>query len=450
MDYALSLKTGIHISAAEVSKSAAYRASLKFLLICPECGEPVHFRKLEPPYNTPFFAHYKQQEAAKALHDCSLRAVGTSFKPASQVIPGLAHGQTVDRFQHDFYKSFHSSFGNYSDELFSYLNNVEHQQISDKKYIAYIKAVEKEFSNSCVKRIEFSRNDILLTESVADVCLFLKSSYGRWIGGVLHHIANFVAASHQPSMQESAIGRIPILHNRKSFVFALDHSKLTTIQSHIKRIQPSDSLLAQISAALIGYVLLKWRFPGAEIDLVTTAKLQVSTASNFSKQHILNSQIRSQTPIDPSILRHISKRNSEAVSTAIQVGTKNTQSAIARRQAKISASYEKLTTENTINPTKNSHPAFVTSIDGLNSPLQISADTERRILLLMNEAKSLPAPQETLETKEDVLEWSGKRNAIEAYFLAGFNGVAHTPAKFSDPTLSARLKGWLQLAKQIK
>ena len=65
MEFAISLKSGEYLSASSLAESSAYRASVKYLLVCPECGEPVHFRVREIPYNTPFFSHYKQIQNIK-------------------------------------------------------------------------------------------------------------------------------------------------------------------------------------------------------------------------------------------------------------------------------------------------------------------------------------------------------------------------------------------------
>lgn len=460
MDYALSLKNGVHISAADLSESAAYRAALKFLLVCPECGEPVHFRQLESPYNTAFFAHYKQHKSAKALHECSLRTLGASLKPASEVIQGIKHGQTVDRFQHDFYKTFHASFGKYSDQLFSYLNYVEHQTLSNRKYSAFINAIQKEFSNSCVSRTEFSRGDTSLAESVSDICLFLKSSYGNWVGNVLHHIAHFVASAYQIEVADSKIGRVPITHDEQSFVFALDISRLNNHKESRLPIQPSEDVLAQISSSLVGYIVLKWRIPSSKIELITTKKLHSEIVRNSAPVDHPITFTSTSSKIDPSILRHISNRNTYAVATAIEAGVKNVQKAASKRWPNSMSTENNLASESTPKSTESinkndegqsTKPTyFVASAEGLNSPFRINADSERRVRLLIYEAKRLPPPNSHLETREEILAWSGKKNSIEAYFLAALNEVPHTPARFTDPTLSARLSGWLQLAKTIK
>lgn len=457
MEYALSLKTGEHISAVDLSESAAYRASLKFLLVCPECGEPVHFRQREFPYNTPFFSHYKQSESTKAIRECSLRTQGASIIPASQAVPGIKHGQAVDRFQRDFYKTFYALFEKYSDELFVYLKLVEQQTLPSKNYFSFINSVEKEFKNSCVARAEFSCGDSSIAESVSDLCLFLKSGYGNWVGNVLYRIAYFVAINHQSSAKESEIGRVPITTAGQFFVFALDGYKLRTqIKSHPKS-RVSELVLVQISSALLGYTILKWRIPTSSIELITT-KIFIEIKKEITSTP-QRTNAATQSFFDPSILKHVRESNNKAVTIAIQAGTKNEQEAISKRWLNTRPHTDKLIVANATNAapsmknadekqTSNQQSNAVTE-DGLNSPFRITADSDRRIYSLINEAKRLPPPKSHLETREEILAWSSKRNPIEGYFLAAFNGVPHTPPKFSDPTLSARLREWLERAKNL-
>ncbi len=454
MEYALSLKTGEHISAVDLSESAAYRASLKFLLVCPECGEPVHFRQREFPYNTPFFSHYKQSESTKAIRECSLRTQGASIIPASQAVPGIKHGQAVDRFQRDFYKTFYALFEKYSDELFVYLKLVEQQILSSKNYFSFINSVEKEFKNSCVARAEFSCGDSSIAESVSDLCLFLKSGYGNWVGNVLYRIAHFVAINHQSSAKETEIGRVPITIAGQFFVFALDGYKLRTqIKSHPKS-RVSELVLVQISSALLGYTILKWRIPASRIDLITT-KIFIEINKEFTSTP-QRTNAATQSFFDPSILKHVRENNNKAVAIAIQVGAKNEQEVISKRWPNTSPHTDNLIVANADTSMKNAdenqkpnRKSNAVTEDGLNSTFRVAADSDVRIYSLINEAKRLPPPKGHLETREEILAWSSKRNPIEAYFLAAFNGVPHTPPKFSDPTLSARLREWLERAKNL-
>ncbi len=144
MEFALSLKTGDQLSASDLGASAAsYRASLAHLLVCPECGEPVHFRRREMPYNTPFFAHYKLADSLKAIHACSLRVFGNTLSPASLAIPGIRHGQLVDRFQKEFCKSLHESFGRNSSSLYAFIEKFDQPLPDDRQFRKFVDEIER-------------------------------------------------------------------------------------------------------------------------------------------------------------------------------------------------------------------------------------------------------------------------------------------------------------------
>ena len=92
MYVAVSLKNGEHIEAIK----ASYKATRDLLLVCPECGDPLHFKFRQIPHDTPFFAHPKQHESIKLIKACSLQ-VGGEFQRASSVVSGISCGRRGER-----------------------------------------------------------------------------------------------------------------------------------------------------------------------------------------------------------------------------------------------------------------------------------------------------------------------------------------------------------------
>lgn len=67
-----------------------------------------------------------------------------------------------------------------------------------------------------------------------------------------------------------------------------------------------------------------------------------------------------------------------------------------------------------------------------------------RVRQLMREAASLITPDKKKPLdKNEIIKWSKKSNQIEAYFIAAHLNIEHEPPLFTDATLTAKLKSWL-------
>lgn len=273
MESAISIKTGEHIEAKRLAGSVAYRAALKHLLVCPECGEPVHFKSREVPYNTPFFAHYKQVASIKAIRVCSLRTFGAVFEPASATVPGIKHGQLVDRFQREFCKALHDSFGRYSSSLYSFVEQTGQQSLSAKAYATFVSRIEELADFRAVSREDVSRQEAWLQEATQDVCLFLRSGYGKWVGEFIHHVARFVAAIAHPDVDEQDFGRCVFCVGNRRVAFVAEPFRLKDAVDIDRRASSRrDRIHAQVAATLVAFLVLKWRVSTKVVGLLGVAE----------------------------------------------------------------------------------------------------------------------------------------------------------------------------------
>lgn len=92
-------------------------------------------------------------------------------------------------------------------------------------------------------------------------------------------------------------------------------------------------------------------------------------------------------------------------------------------------------------------PAIPTPTPASNST-EITAEDTVRVSKLVEIAKALPKPLSTLYSKEGLLAWSGRKNPIEAYFLAAYLKVRHEAPLFTDSNLNWKLDSWVQWARR--
>jgi hypothetical protein len=108
--------------------------------------------------------------------------------------------------------------------------------------------------------------------------------------------------------------------------------------------------------------------------------------------------------------------------------------------------------QNVASPSPAVHsPRKIDAIGMTVLPYVLSYDEEERITRLIEHGKSLPLSSSFLDSKEELLAWSGLKmwNPIEAYFLAGFLKVPHRTAEFADDTLTVRLTEWIRWAQTL-
>jgi hypothetical protein len=483
MEFAISLKSGEYISASSLAESSAYRASVKYLLVCPECREPVHFGIREIPYNTPFFSHYKQIQNIKAIHACSLRVFGATFKPASSLIPGLQHGQTVDRFQRDFCKELYESFGEYSPALNAFIEKSENHYLTKKSYINLIRSIEKLSDFSSISEYKLESEVQGMNDSLSDICLFLESSYGEWVGNFICQVANFVASVAHPDIDESDYGRSIYKIGKENFVFIAETVRLKTPNKFLKKeIQRIEKLTPQIASTLVTHLILKWKIPGNTINLIGDAQAIKQNIKNAKTNSKFNKPEKNKY-INPWLNLGKNKPSEEIESIESKVfpsSIDNKQDDLNNREKIIDAInkfYNKNLKDNLTQPvelpkirawhsydtekpeeynklqitTRNRHvlnqPEVFAKVEK-NFTYEITNEDKIRIKSLISDSLKLNTSKDiNLSSREAIKDWSGKKNSIEAYFLASILSMNHTLPKFTDPTLAIKLNAWLSWVK---
>lgn len=260
MEISLSLRNGKLISAANCDHSS----SQSLLLVCPECGEPVFFKKRHIPYQTSFFAHHKESESVKLLRPCTIRSNGGVFATASQFVQGISQGQLVDKFQKEFCKELFESFGGYSDLLGRFIKDSQFEQMDKNSYHYFISHIKSNYPISEIleePKSNVDKDDF--GESIEDVSLFLNSAYGIWVGNFIYQVAYFVAVTiHEACVANFLNNRIFFVGEKKA-LFIGDISRLEKIHIYADEILPANSSrnlsIDDIAATLVSFLILKWK-----------------------------------------------------------------------------------------------------------------------------------------------------------------------------------------------
>lgn len=301
MESALSLKNGDYIDAAK----ANYETSKKLLLVCPECGEPVHFKLREIPYRTPFFAHPREEVSIKLMKACSLRVDGSEYKSASLVVPGIAHGQLVNKFQREFCKDIYESMGSVSMVLVDFIAQSRFLNLEKKDYRDLINSIERLTPDSCifVGGLENSE-ERFLKEGVEDVCRFLRSPYGIWVGNYIYQAAYFLACMVHPDTLTRNFGTTLQIVKKTKTLFVVEAYRLkiwdefavTTMAASDKR----NIAIFQIAASLVSYLLHKWRFKERMPELINIAdaNFEITKVENPYKSTVSTHQSELKGALD--------------------------------------------------------------------------------------------------------------------------------------------------------
>jgi hypothetical protein len=275
MREALSLRSGNLIEAAKATPSS-YR---NFLPICPQCGEPVHLRQREVPYFTPYFAHHKALEAKKLVSQCPLRIAGSDWAIASTVIPGIKHGQLVDRFQRECCKEIHALFGTHADTLINFIDASHFEPLDERDLKSFIDEVFEfaqptKLMEALGLRVQPSPEAL----GVDDVWLFLQSSYGAAVANFIFQTAYFVAVILHVNAFDKSLGwHVHKVGGRRG-IYPYDPTRLTkwstfareTLSAGDKR----NKSIPGIASTLVTLVLMGWRELGGRIELlIATADL---------------------------------------------------------------------------------------------------------------------------------------------------------------------------------
>ncbi len=278
MDTALSLKSGDVVPA----NGATYKTSKDLLLVCPECGEPVHLAIRESPYNTPFFVHPKELPSLKLIKGCSLRVDGGEFRKASHSITGLSHGQLVDRFQREFAKELYGSLGVYSKRLFEFIKFSRFTRLSKASYGSLVRTINSEAPGDEILSKGLTESQMTTYRSgIDDICLFLKSPYGVWIGNFVYQTAYFIACILHPGAINKSLGQGVFSVRNSHALFVAESFRIKKSNEYAMEILPRTSrrntYIPRISAILVSFLIFKWRFKS------TIPRFLVVADDNFDK-----------------------------------------------------------------------------------------------------------------------------------------------------------------------
>jgi ribosomal protein L37AE/L43A len=195
MDSALSLKTGEAVRATV----ADYTSQRRLLLVCPECGEPVHLVERRKPQITKYFAH-PDLRIERGTAGCSLRVLGASFRPASSLIPGLSHGQFTDRFQAKAVFEVLNVYGNSASAVQLFARAFIAEESPDALGRNGRKSLSQLLKSGLppwVDRIAEldAEQKQFIDEALSDVLRFLNSAYGGWVLSWLVAISRLTSAA---------------------------------------------------------------------------------------------------------------------------------------------------------------------------------------------------------------------------------------------------------------
>ena len=272
MYIALSLKNGEQIEASK----ASYAATRNLLLVCPECGEPVHFKNRQYPHNTDFFAHPKELPLIKLIKACSLRVEGGVFQKASHIVPGISQGQLVDKFQKEFCKELYESMGGYSKTLYEFIKSSGFERLTKKDYRNLISSIRIKAPGEEILMRELNATELtLFREGIDDICLFLESPYGVWVGNFVYQAAYFTACMLHPGTLNKSLGTGIFFVKGSKIIFVLDRLRIRRWAKFAAGLLSANSkrnlAIFKIAATLVSFLVLKWRFKSYVPKLMAVA-----------------------------------------------------------------------------------------------------------------------------------------------------------------------------------
>lgn len=469
MYQALSLKNGQYVSA----EKARYDSSRSLLLICPECGEPVYFKFRQDPNYTYFFAHYKEKESLKLARGCSLRVFGAAVKVASDLIPGLSHGQLVNRFQKEFCSELFKLFGRQSSCLSEFIQLSGFHNLDKKDYVDLINQIAKfNLFGSIASEVLKSSDTDELMEGLAEVCQFLKSPYGVWVGNFLYQVSYFLACMIHPDTLNKDLATSTYTSGRITALFVVEPFRLKQSNTFALEVLSEKSrqnkAIPRICSALVSMLILKWRFPKfvprlfLVADHVATDSVQLPTKVEKPKEQpvkletavfqekskpkieipeklspswlppplpLARPQIhyKPRRPIAPDIHKEIvekplaSKPNPENSFTG-----KKPHNGFSNLKTRASKKYQSLPAD------------------------ELKLVNKIRVIDLIFVSKNLKRPDKVLTSVGAIQSWSKCSDPVGAYFLAAYLDVPYVPPDESEIEISKKVRAWVKWAKSIK
>jgi hypothetical protein len=267
METAISFKSGKYVHASDCN----HQSYLELRLHCPECGEPVYFKRRQIPIDRPFFSHHEKKENAIK---CSLRTEGIPIGIASEVVRGIKHGQLVDKFQKEYLSEISNSLGILSDTLIDFIKESQFENLDRDVYLDFLEAIKKNLPYIRILMATPSDFDKeKLDESVHDVCLFLRSPYGNWVGNFIYQTAYFIAVTLRQEYVSQYVANYFFADKRETTIFPLDQSRLKIIKKYAEEIldyeDPRNLCIDKISSAIVNHLIFKWRYPDLLPDLTS-------------------------------------------------------------------------------------------------------------------------------------------------------------------------------------
>ena len=267
MEIAISLKSGKYVHASDCN----HQSYLDLRLHCPECGEPVYYKRRQIPIDRPFFSHHEKKENAT---NCSLRTEGVPFGIASKVVRGIKHGQLVDKFQKEYLTEIRNSLGKLSDTLIDFIKESQFENLDRHIYLDFLEEIKKNLPYIRILMVtpdDFDKEK--LDESVHDVCLFLRSPYGNWVGNFIYQTAYFIAVTLREEHVNRYLANYFFADKNETAIFPLDQSRLKIIKKYAEEIldyeDPRNLCIDKISSAIVNHLIFKWRYPELLPDLTS-------------------------------------------------------------------------------------------------------------------------------------------------------------------------------------
>jgi hypothetical protein len=258
MESALSLVSGQRVFAHKCS----YEFSAKLKIVCPECREPVYFKRLGAPHKTPFFAHYKGNEADSK---CLLRAYGNIFGNVSKHLKGLSRGQFVDKFQKSFWQDICEAFGSQSKDLMQFIVASNFENLDQYHYEFFLESIKNSAPYTRIlTRVPANFDKTEFEESISDICLFLDSKYGYWVGNLIYQTAYFIAVTLHNDALHPKIGKGFYKLRNLNCIFPIDPGRLSKTARYAHEIlpekHPRNLAIYKIASSLTSYLVFRWKY----------------------------------------------------------------------------------------------------------------------------------------------------------------------------------------------
>ena len=181
---------------------------------------------------------------------------------ASQLLPTISQGQLVDRFQKEFCKELYESMGTQSKYLYEFIKASRFEHLTKIDYQNLISTIRLEAPGEEI--LKKSLNDIETSsfrEGIDDICLFLKSPYGVWVGNFVYQAAYFIACMLHPDTINKSLGRGTFLVKGSDVVFVLEKFRVLRWEQYAAEILRTNDkrnlVIFRIAATLVSFLVLK-------------------------------------------------------------------------------------------------------------------------------------------------------------------------------------------------